>query len=194
MRLPRPTAGLLGTSYFTRQRMTPLTKRGATVLLLVAIAIVLCAFLYSNTYDRSETERFGEVRLAPTIRRVQSQRYAENKTSRRLSGGADKPRNCVNYRPFINRLKFYPPVVVTKSMFSKVKRLVFFIGHQRSGSSLIGRLLDAHPHITIPHEVFSIINFYFFCFIICSNTGNKGIIWFANGLHAHTVGYVTMVT
>ncbi|XP_065891454.1 uncharacterized protein [Dysidea avara] len=33
-----------------------------------------------------------------------------------------------------------------------VKKFVFFIGHCRSGHSIVGSLLDGHPHIVISHE------------------------------------------
>ena len=36
--------------------------------------------------------------------------------------------------------------------FNNVKTFVMFIGYPRSGHSLIGSLLDAHPEIVIPHE------------------------------------------
>jgi len=33
------------------------------------------------------------------------------------------------------------------------QRFVFFVGYSRSGHSLVGSLLDAHPHVTIAHEM-----------------------------------------
>ena len=33
-----------------------------------------------------------------------------------------------------------------------VKRFVFFVGHGDSGHSIIGSLMDAHPHVIIPHQ------------------------------------------
>ena len=41
---------------------------------------------------------------------------------------------------------------VDPRIWSKVKYLLFFIGHFRSGTSLIGSLLDAHPNIVLAHE------------------------------------------
>jgi len=37
--------------------------------------------------------------------------------------------------------------------FSSIKSIVFFIGYPRSGHTLIGSLLDAHPEILISHEL-----------------------------------------
>ena len=44
------------------------------------------------------------------------------------------------YRPL-------PPSVV-----DKIKTFIFFLGHARSGHSIVGSILDAHPHIVIAHE------------------------------------------
>ena len=37
-------------------------------------------------------------------------------------------------------------------MYRGVETFVLFIGHARSGHSLVGAILDAHPEIVIPHE------------------------------------------
>ena len=38
------------------------------------------------------------------------------------------------------------------TLYEGVQTFVLFIGHARSGHSLIGAILDAHPEIIIPHE------------------------------------------
>ena len=48
-----------------------------------------------------------------------------------------------------SRKKFIP---LPSSDFKQVKTFVFFLGHQRSGHSIVGSLLDAHPHIIMAHE------------------------------------------
>jgi len=40
-----------------------------------------------------------------------------------------------------------------KKTFKKIKTVTIFIGYSRSGHSLVGSLLDAHPNIIIAHEV-----------------------------------------
>jgi len=37
--------------------------------------------------------------------------------------------------------------------FSKLRNFVLFVGYPRSGHSLVGSLIDAHPHAIIAHEV-----------------------------------------
>ena len=39
-----------------------------------------------------------------------------------------------------------------QNVISGVKKFVFFIGYPRSGHSIIGSLLDAHPNVVIAHE------------------------------------------
>jgi hypothetical protein len=46
-----------------------------------------------------------------------------------------------------------PVHVVDKPDFSSVRTFVLFVGYPRSGHSLIGSIMDAHPNIIIAHEV-----------------------------------------
>ena len=39
-----------------------------------------------------------------------------------------------------------------QTLYGGVQTFVLFVGHARSGHSLIGAMLDAHPEIIIPHE------------------------------------------
>ena len=43
---------------------------------------------------------------------------------------------------------------LSPSIISAVKKFVFFIGYARSGHSIIGSLMDAHPHVVIANELF----------------------------------------
>ena len=44
-------------------------------------------------------------------------------------------------------------VSLPQNVVDEVKSFVFFLGHARSGHSIVGSLLDAHPHIVLGHEV-----------------------------------------
>ena len=39
------------------------------------------------------------------------------------------------------------------SVMNNIKTFLFFVGHPRSGHSIVGTLLDAHPHIVMSHEL-----------------------------------------
>ena len=41
---------------------------------------------------------------------------------------------------------------LTDSQIDGVERFVLFIGHARSGHSIIGSMMDAHPNMVISHE------------------------------------------
>ena len=39
-----------------------------------------------------------------------------------------------------------------QNVISGVKKFIFFVGYPRSGHSIIGSILDAHPNVVIAHE------------------------------------------
>ena len=66
------------------------------------------------------------------------------------------------------------------TLYDGVETFVLFIGHARSGHSLIGAILDAHPEIIIPHEYNLIVKWSEFK--LKSGSGLKTRVLFA--LHA----------
>ena len=52
-----------------------------------------------------------------------------------------------------NYLSSYYESLKLTEFFKDVKTFCMFIGYPRSGSTLIGSLLDAHPNIIIAHEL-----------------------------------------
>ena len=50
----------------------------------------------------------------------------------------------------INTPKQYSPL--SSSDIEQIKTFVFFLGHARSGHSIVGSILDAHPHVILAHE------------------------------------------
>lgn len=47
-----------------------------------------------------------------------------------------------------------PPPNLSPEIIASIKKFVYFVGYHRSGHSIIGSLLDAHPHIVVAHEYF----------------------------------------
>ena len=43
-------------------------------------------------------------------------------------------------------------VPLNKSIISSLEKLIFFLGYPRSGHSLVGSLIDAHPHAVVADE------------------------------------------
>ena len=53
-----------------------------------------------------------------------------------------------------------PPLKLSSELMEGVKKFVFFVGYPRSGHSIIGSILDAHPHVVIANEFFMFNRFY----------------------------------
>ena len=49
-------------------------------------------------------------------------------------------------------IDFHNEPYLSLDTVNKVEKFVFFIGYQRSGHSIIGSFMDAHPHMIIAHE------------------------------------------
>ena len=53
-----------------------------------------------------------------------------------------------------------PPIPdLSPQVIDGIKKFVFFVGYPRSGHSIVGALIDAHPHVVIPHEYFLFSHF-----------------------------------
>ncbi len=48
---------------------------------------------------------------------------------------------------------------LSPDLVARVEKFVFFVGYARSGHSIIGALMDAHPHVVMAHEFFLFSNF-----------------------------------
>ena len=55
-----------------------------------------------------------------------------------------------DYQYSNNSPKQYSPL--SSSDVEQVKTFIFFLGHARSGHSIVGSILDAHPHVILAHE------------------------------------------
>ena len=51
-----------------------------------------------------------------------------------------------------NSGKIETPDELPQTVIDRIKTFVFFVGHARSGHSIIGSLMDSHPHMVISHE------------------------------------------
>ena len=96
----------------------------------VSILVVLCYFLNSgglntirDTVSQQPSDLYHQDDVHSTVRKKCKQ-DCEESTNKVLSVAAIK----------------------------HVKTFVFFIGHPRSGHSIVGSLLDAHPHMVISHQ------------------------------------------
>lgn len=50
----------------------------------------------------------------------------------------------------VEKVQYFP---LSHEVISRVKKFVLFIGYFRSGHSIVGSLLDAHPNVVVAHEL-----------------------------------------
>ena len=65
-------------------------------------------------------------------------------------------RESINTYNLIKKNKFFTELIkinIDEKFFSNLEAIILFIGYSRSGHSLVGSLLDAHPEILISHEL-----------------------------------------
>ena len=105
------------------------------VLLLVAITPVL--LVCYQCLRKEEASDLDYTRSNRLLVKQRSDLYLHHWSEKR-----DRP--MVHVNPNLPTLS--PEVV------SGVKKFVFFVGYPRSGHSIVGSILDAHPHIVISHE------------------------------------------
>jgi len=74
---------------------------------------------------------------------------ASRETSRQPSRSVPPKKN----KATINVNKYLHPNRLPQSVIDNVKTFVFFLGHARSGHSIVASLMDSHPYMVISHEL-----------------------------------------
>jgi len=105
---------------------------------LLLVVVVLAAVLACSEFYRQ-----------PLISATLSEVSGRLDTSQTATGGSDT-RSRAN-RPSEPQIDFVP---LSQSVVDGVEKLVIFVGYQRSGHSIIGSMMDAHPNMVISHEYF----------------------------------------
>ena len=99
---------------------------------------------YSTTAASLDISATQQVTTDPGILNS-SQILEENNSPFRLSGLDTSIRNCYNVTA---------APTLSLATVNAVERFVFFVGYARSGHSMIGSVMDAHPNMVIAHEYF----------------------------------------
>jgi hypothetical protein len=105
-----------------------------------------------NSYLRKNPPIVRSARKKKKTKNVTDPHYNKKEIRRPLPQLQSKKQ--VYYNP-LNSQKYFKPNVqhsLSPIVISKIKQFVFFVGYARSGHSIIGTLLDAHPHIIISNE------------------------------------------
>lgn len=93
-----------------------------------------------HVFDRWNNTQFpnSQMRLPPEFFNLR-----ENEAPA-VSGQVLRARKNVTKKPVVRSL--------SPGIIHRIKKLVFFVGYPRSGHSIIGTLMDAHPHVVISNE------------------------------------------
>ena len=103
---------------------------------------------------------------------------------------SDHPPNDYQYSE--SSPKQYIPL--SSSDVERVETFIFFLGHSRSGHSIVGSILDAHPHVILAHEAKLFIALSVDLSSRTLRYNNKSVIFNAlwnNSFHSSTTGLRT---
>ena len=78
----------------------------------------------------------------------------DNKTSYNKLPSSNKQESSLEptVKEMNNIVKVESPNELPQSVTDHIKTFVLFVGHGRSGHSIIGSLMDSHPHMVVSHE------------------------------------------
>jgi len=103
---------------------------------VINLLFVLCLYLAipSRIIERFTLRTEDDEHLRPVLRKLSQKELLHHQPPNKMSA-------------FNTDLKDLP-----QSVIDGVKTFVFFLGHARSGHSIVGSLMDSHPHMVISHE------------------------------------------
>jgi len=122
------------------------TTRCRSIWICALVTLSLLALLYTSTSHSNRNELYAKFPWASTRAstsleqpREQLKNSSPRKSSPRESPRKPSPRES--------------PSKLPKRVINGVRSVVLFIGHPRSGHSIVGSILDSHPHIVVSHEL-----------------------------------------
>ena len=128
--------------------VTQLKKVAAISSALVAVVIVILASC--GSFDRVPGHR-SSLSKKPllTLKMLPSQdSIGENIKEFAIDGISSGPSKWFQSGGY----NFKGAPTLSKRVINQVEKFVFFIGYPRSGHSIVGSLMDAHPHMIIANE------------------------------------------
>ncbi len=113
------------------------------ILVATLLFVCLLCFIYVITgrTDQSNVD----------IKRPVHRKYFPHKTDHsKVKKGVRKVKNP-KHKDLVTISSKLP--TLSSSVIREIKTFTFFIGYPRSGHSIVGSILDAHPHIVLSHEL-----------------------------------------
>ena len=140
----------------------PELKKVAVILSLVIVA----AIIFIDLYGRHRSPDGVISSLTQTARyddggAPQKRRGKHKAASGHRSSSKTQKRNQLTSNEDLGSVPLSPPrplktkkrgPTLPKNVIDQIEKFVFFVGYPRSGHSIIGSFMDAHPHVAIAHE------------------------------------------
>ena len=135
--------GLAANNYILAGFILKMTANKKRAVFSVVVAVLL--FGVCHYWDTAKTEWSTKM-----SRKVPSEVYHEaapkdNSTDQLKA--ANRTKHLATKHHATNNPKELPLQVI-----NGVKKMIVFAGNARTGSSITGSLMDAHPHVIMPHE------------------------------------------
>ena len=130
------------------------------IILSILVAVVILLLPYSGSFSQNNTAR--SIGRSQYTHRA-SQPSSATKTNSKIKDFAvdatiDQPSRWISR----GKHEFKGAPNLTKDVIDGIKKFVMFIGYPKSGHSIVGSLMDAHPHMVIANEFLLLRNWKYF--------------------------------
>ena len=139
------------------------TRKKIAVFVIILIATVIFLLTSSGSFSRNNAiERLQYLHEAPLGSIDQNNNIIVAVSNPVKDFAIDRTINrpSVWIRNGNSELKGIP--TLTKDVIDHIEKFVIFIGYPRSGHSIVGSLMDAHPHMVIANEFLLLRNWKYF--------------------------------
>ena len=116
-----------------------------STLALASTALILKFCSTPADLDQGQFSTFNREEVKPNDMLYKERRNAVSEKQHKRSSITDRFSSSTELRDSV-------PSSLPADVIDKVEKFVFFIGYPRSGHSIIGSFMDAHPHMVIAHE------------------------------------------
>ena len=132
------------------------------IILSILVVVVILLLPYSGSFSQYNTAR-SVGRPQYTHRASQPVSATKTKNKNLIKDFAvdvtiDQPSRWISR----GKHEFKGAPNLTKDVIDGIKKFVMFIGYPKSGHSIVGSLMDAHPHMVIANEFLLLRNWKYF--------------------------------
>ena len=138
-----------------------LLKKIAIILSVLVAAMILLLPSRGSFSQNNTTRSVGRPKYTPRASQPDfANPAATNNKIKKFAADMtiDQPSPWINH----DKQEFKGAPNLTKDVIDGIKTFVMFIGYPRSGHSIVGSLMDAHPHMVIANEFMLFRNWKYF--------------------------------